>query len=221
MRLTILPGSLWVAYQMRNVARVNTLLPPHLHSTPVSLFEGDRKECKLLFNAFRVSSTWMQGTRVEVQTMARDSRSGSVHLVVLDCVSDVHRWDPTSGVSPSNSKPSHVDFDGDELHFCIEQLFPSSQLFRVQGNLSPVSTLPNRQFAVDANRACYFGNDPIPLPMTFSEQEIMHPVRKLVRPRITNELWPSYRSQRPSAAFVHPRHMRFRVQVPGMWYDVW
>ena len=38
---------------------------------------------------------FMKGTRVEVLTMARDPARSSVHLVVLDCASDVMQWIPS------------------------------------------------------------------------------------------------------------------------------
>lgn len=222
MRLRIRPHSLWLAYAVRDVRRLNTLLPPDLSVAPVRFYANERVAApRLLFNAYAVDSVWMRGHRVDVQTLAVHRKHRTVHLVVLDCVSDAMLWDPARGLAPPNAAVVDAPSSSSGAYRLEMRGTEGGALLSVSGALAPRSRVPDRRFVVDANRACYFGTSPARFDMDFDADAIMGPVRALARPRVTNALWRRHRAERPSHAFVHERGMTFRVHVPALWYDLW
>jgi len=232
MRLRVQPWSLWLAYGVTQPRRLQAMLPKELALARVRLTECDVDEGpRLLFNAYHVDSAWMTGHRVEVQTLAVHRTLGTPHLVVLDAVSDVLSWDPERGLQPPTL--ARVRRDGlyappgpgrrrPRYALRLRDRNTSEVQLHVRGELSR-ECLPTRRFVVDANRACYFGATSVAYPMAFDDDEIARPVRMLDDRRLVvrNKLWRSMREPSVSHAFVHPHAMHFRVQVPGMWYDVW
>jgi hypothetical protein len=237
MRLRIHPLSLWLAYGVRNPRRLQGLLPPELELAPVRLLADDTPPFvapRLLFNAYDVSSTWMTGHRVEVQTLAVHRIKRTPHLVVLDVVTDAMHWDPVNGLQSPNAvvsrpalAPGPTPHGADARRAYALRVVhrrPATSrdaVLDVRGWLEARAVAPDRRFVVDANRACYFGNSSLRMPMHFQADALMHPVRRLARPHVTNELWRSWRHPRPSHVFVHERAMDFKVNVPGLWYDWW
>ena len=101
MRLHIHPSSLWIAYGIRRPSEVQARLPANLRLASVPLYANDKRPSpKLLFNAYDVTSEprYMHGHRIDVQTIAYDTRRHTVHLVVLDCITDAAHWDPSAGI---------------------------------------------------------------------------------------------------------------------------
>jgi hypothetical protein len=235
MRLRVHPLSLWLAYGVRDPRRLQALLPPELELEPVRLLADDAPSSvvpRLLFNAYDVSSTWMSGHRVDIQTLAVHRTRRTPHLVVLDVVTDAMHWDPVRGLQAPNAVVSRPAADpspangrgGNAYTLRVVHRRPAATrdaLLDVRGRLEARAIAPDRRFVVDANRACYFGNDSLRVSMDFQADAIMHPVRLLARPHVTNELWRSWRHAHPSHAFVHERAMDFKVKVPGLWYDWW
>lgn len=81
MRLLVLPGSLWLAYPLRDAASkaaLESLIPNGFELAPVRLLATDdaKSEPKLLFNAYRLSSVppFMRGHRIDVQTLVRSKQ---------------------------------------------------------------------------------------------------------------------------------------------------
>ena len=211
--------SLWLAYHMYNPRAVQRLLPPGLDlaSEPLLCDDDTPSTPKLLFNAYDLSATWMRGHRIDVQTLARHRVHRTLHLVVLDCVTDTMRWDPIDGVRPPNAQCRLERGDNYTLH--ARQL-EHGACFEVRG-VPGDAVAPSKPFVVDANRACYFGRAATPFRLTFDERAIARPVRRLTALEVRNDLWAHARRGPPTHAFVHPHPMTFRVHVPGMWYDLW
>lgn len=86
--MIIRPLSLWVAYTLTNPSAIQRRLPDNLRLAPVRLLSTDSKVAapspKLLFNSYDVSSTWMKGHRLDIQTFAVGVHKDTVHLVVLN-----------------------------------------------------------------------------------------------------------------------------------------
>ena len=221
MKLTIRPLSLWVAYTLTNPNEVEKLLPKDLFLAPAGLLQTDSNNLpskKLLFNAYEVSSTFMNGHRLEVQTLAVNPKKGSFHLVVLDCYSNAPSWDPKNGlVGPTaRIERKRLPSTFGKLAF----LENGREVFAVSGDLEE-STYPESSFVVEANRECYFGDSEPGYKMSFDESNVMQPVRKMrLSSVMKNNLWKKWRSSKPSHVFVHTSAMEFDVKVPELWYDV-
>ena len=227
MRMNILPGSLWVAYTLTHPSAIQSMLPPSLRLSPVHLL-GEEKSClpscKLLFNIYQVDSgVWMRGTRSDVLTVAQHRETGKHHLVILDCLTDTLRWDPTHGVRRGNAffsfssrgrrrgggKGKHPTSSAPTLRFDMSNNRNHFSLEAVRGDCQPIDWT----FAVESNLECYFGSDDTPFPMSFNHSDIMKPVRRLHPLLHHNSFWPKHRSSKPSHVFVHEHPMTFDVRV--------
>ena len=222
MRLQIQPLSLWVAYTITRPDAIEQMLPPNLRLASTRILSEDTSYSspapKLLFNSYDVASTFMRGHRLDIQTLAYDEDKKTIHLVLLDCLSNTFIWDPLNGVRSGNAhvKRKHTKKRFGPLSIArrgVPQL-------EVEGTMGDALVEPDRKFIVDANRECYFANVSAGYKMTFDEDAIMAPVKCLPLASVsTNKLWKSYRSPRPSHVFVHTMPMTFDVAVPELWYS--
>lgn len=225
MRLHIRPLSLWVAYTLTDPVALQNMLPPNLKLAPTRLLSTDAASPsapKLLFNSYDVSSTFMKGHRLDIQTMAMDRETKTMHLVVLDCLSNVAMWDPSKGLQASNAQVRRRHTPESFGQVKITQRNRQPPCFLVHNTTSSSSSpiVPDFRFVVEANRECYFGDARPGYKMRFDEAQVMHPVRKLALSSVKhNTLWKSVRSPRPSHAFVHTSRMTFDVDVPELWYS--
>lgn len=219
--MRILPGALWVAYNIAHPAAIQSMLPAHLRLTSRPLLEdgvpsGEEAALppQLLFNVYRVRAPYMDGSRVDIQTLAHDPASDTIHLVILDVLTNTMGWNPVDGLQrrPNGDLRWNTSADG-HVEMAARRVDNESAVLEVGGVAG--EPLPiTHEFAVDANRRCYFGAHPIGYPMTFSEQNVMHPVRPLRAARVRNTLWSEYREDAPSHVFAHEQGMDFDVQVP-------
>lgn len=227
MKLRVLPNSLWLAYDVLSPNRLEPLLPSHLKLANVQLYEDDapsERRPKLLMNVYDVrSDPWMRGTRVEVQTLARDPTRGTVHLVLLEILSDALLWDPLKGVQLPNAQCSHgwKWRTRDDREYEMHVSRRGACALRVRGTRHPSRTrAPGRRFVVDANRECYFMTCERGFRMKFNESEVMTDVSELVDLEIHNDLWRAHRFDHPTHVFVHRCPMHFDVDVRSeFWYD--
>lgn len=220
MRLHIHPYSVWVGYDITRPDVIQSLLPPHLSLASIPILARDRHyKPKLLFNSYDLSSTWMTGHRLEIQTVARDRRLNTVHLVVLECFSDATLWNPIDGVRPPNARcalrlaPARRPRD---LSLSVQSACRVG--LTLNGTIDKATRISS-SFAVDANRRCYFGTHPQPYPLSFDEREVLAPVSLFSSLRIRNNLWANVRTSSPSHSFVHTSPMHFDVAVKELWYD--
>jgi hypothetical protein len=220
MKLLIQPLSLWVAYTLTKPDAIQNMLPSNLVLAPVRLLSTDsalQASPKLLFNSYDVSSTWMEGHRLDIQTFAVDPCKNTVHLVVLDCVSNVPMWDPVNGLQKGNANVKRTRVRNEYGALVISQ--QGNVTFNVKGDFQGVEIVPDRKFVVDANRECYFGDSYPGYKMRFDDDMIMSPVLRMPLNSVKkNSLWRRYRSIRPSHVFVHQKTMIFDVSVPDLWY---
>jgi hypothetical protein len=218
MKLWIAAPSLWLAYDVTDRAGLQALLPSHLTlaSVPVLAADGRRGGQplgpKLLFNAYDLQAKWMVGHRVDVQTVAVDKRKGTVHLVVLDCLTNTLHWNPRDGVAWPNAV---VTRPGAHTHdFALRVVDkPRTKRLEVRGARGGRYVEIGWRFAVEANRMCYFGDHPVGYSMAFSEYAIAKPVRPLRVAHHENSFWTEHRAEEPSHAFYHEHPMLFDVDV--------
>lgn len=206
MKLKIAKNSLWLCYALSNPSLMNRMLPTGLEVAKVSPVYGVKPREMLMFNAYEVScEPWMRGSRVDIQTLARNKKTGTAHLVVLDVLTDTRTWDPINGLTGSNSVVHIKESSG------IDVNFDGIDKFCVRG--SPGDLIkPNYTFIVEANRKCYFRNFRKGYSMDFKEEEIMHPVTGLRNLQIENSCWKEFRGGLITA-FKHNTPMEFNVHV--------
>lgn len=217
MKLKILPNSLWVVYKLTHPDIVSNMIPNHLELTKVSPLSGITEYEMLLFNAYGIRSRWMNGHRIDIQTFTRDKKTGTPHLVILDVITDTTNWDPINGITPPNAQINYStnNFTAVSLS-ATSRLVPS---FSVCGNPFHARKL-NYDFAVNANRKCYYKDVPLGYEMTFKEQEIMKDVIDFKNLRITNTHWRGIRKSNPEVVFMHQQPMDFTVKISPIFFGL-
>tara|TARA_B100000683_G_scaffold139022_1_gene135439 strand:- start:95 stop:751 length:657 start_codon:yes stop_codon:yes gene_type:complete len=171
--LRVQPGSLWTSHTVANAPLLNELLAPSgMQAAQFRIFARDKPEMRCMFNLYDVRSPYMEGTRLEMVTLAKRKHSSKVHFVVLDCLSNALRWDPAAGIGLPNAavrrRGDSVSMQGWGRHFRIA----------TRESRRPQKTM-SRRFAVDANYDCYHRASPRPLRLQFSSAQIMQPVTTL------------------------------------------
>lgn len=226
MKMLVKPLSLWLAYELTSPEAIRPLLPPGMTLASLPLLEEDLhrrtmvpRTPKLLFNSYDVSAPWMNGHRLEIQTVAWNRVHGTYHLVVLEVLTNSNNWDPERGVTEPNAH-CRLSSVGDDYTLNVREKARGGRLC-VSGHILPRAVRPHDRFVVDCNLQCYFSSFPRPFPIRFDHEDVRHPVRRLAsNATIQNTLWQHVRKSRPTHAFVHTRPMRFDVQVQDMWYDI-
>jgi hypothetical protein len=219
MRLDVSPFSLWVAYPLTKPSVVRDMLPPHLKLANGRLLSDDDDKLpanKLLFNAYEIGSPWMRGVRVDTLVLAKDRKSGSARLVVLDCLTNTLRWDPENGPKRQNAFNALLKTTRAGC-YSIKVCGKNSE-FKVGGTIGKARPI-DWKFAVEGNRVCFFRSNPRAFRMTFNETLVAQPVLQLTDTSIKNTLWSSIRSTTPSHAFVHPHGMSFDIDLDT--FRVW
>ena len=220
MRMSVAPGSLWIAYTITSHAEVQSRLPPSLVLAPCSPLADDVSRIpspKLFFNVYHVDAKpIMYGMRADVVTLARHRATGVAHLVVLDCLTNTLQWDPERGIRGGNARfyrPDAVSRRRRPDVFSVG-MHNSKHVLAVRAyreRMRPVDWT----FAVQGNRACYFGSTDYAYAMAFNETDIARPVRNLVPcdGPVVNTFWSGVRSATPSHLFCHEHPMHFDVDV--------
>lgn len=78
--------------------------------------------------------------------------TGQAHLVVLDCFSDVLRWNPPDGIQPPNARRVRQTCDASRYDLCMKSS---------RDDLCLTATVMERcaidwRFSVEANRVCFY-----------------------------------------------------------------
>lgn len=220
--MAIAPGSLWLSYNLRDTAALRAMMPPDVSLARVSLL-GDAphdRRYRLLYNAYTLDARpYMEGVRVDVQTMGYHTVRKTWHLVVLDCLTTCLAWDPVRGIALPNARAVRVETTQDaEYGLQLDgRRANAGQRFRVQGRRTRKVPVSHR-FAVEANRVCFFANHARPFPMAFDEATVARPVTKLRLESVENDLWADYREPRPTHGFVHDHAMAFDVETPTWFF---
>ncbi len=209
--MTILPSSLWMAYTITSPKEISEMLPLGLHLSRYPLLNNDvLSESKLLFNAYDVSSKWMNGHRIDIQTLAVNRTSNTAHLVILDCITDTLQWDPNDGVGLPNACRSRPK--DKENNFSLNVRSKRGKKLVVKANPAGLSKM-TWKFAIEGNEKCYYRNCENGFKMSFDFKNILKPVRNLNVNVLENTFWENVREQSPSHIFIHEQPMTFDVDV--------
>lgn len=209
MRMTIIPKSFWVAYTLLSGSTIQDMLPSHLQLAPVKLLADEKPhEPLLLFNAYNVQAQWMRGKRVDVQVFARHRITNTPHLVILDVRTTTMDWNPQEGIKFANARSQRTP-DSD-----FRITYDGAGEFSVGGLPRRLQAI-DRDFAVEANRVCYFRGIDTGYPMTFDEESVAQAV-EVFDADVNNTLWSKYRSDKPTHVFAHTQPMVFDVHVGNL-----
>lgn len=203
-KLHIAAGSLWLAYDVKNIDLLDSMVPAAYRISTVPLYDEREAAPKLLFNIYRVRSEYMRGVRAEVVTMLRHRETRVPRFCVLDCFSDTMRWDPIRRIQAPNAvcrcTERVVDvrtFDGRRLHVSV---VPKKSRVRM-----------SKDFMVHANRQNFFSTFPQGFDLDFNATHIAQPIQPLQVSDVTNTFWSEMREEEPTHAFVHTHSMDFSV----------
>ena len=210
MRMRILPRALWVAFSITRPSAIQKLLPSHLQLVPVAPLTDMAEDTLLFFNLYALQSRWMHGHRMDIQTYARDVNTGTPHLVVLDVLSDTMDWNPHDGIRAANADVSATRTGDIDMSFHTPH--HTSCLMRVTGTPGDQRRL-DYDFAVRANRKCYFRSYEHGFRMSFDDDNVMTPVRELTDVTVINELWTAYIDPLSAVGFFHEQEMVFDVNI--------
>lgn len=222
MKLSIKPGSFWLAYSVTNLAVIQNMIPSHLQLSPVKLLHYDEQpDFKLMFNCYSLRSSWMTGNRVDIQTFAENKITKSKHLVVLDVLSNTLDWNPQTGINMANANiKTNIKSDRDKKTNIL--LDPIRLNYRARSKNDILSfnattwgkvMKPDWDFVVEANRECFFRTHPKGIKMKFDEDNINTNVHSLKTIDLLNTLWMEYREDNPTHAIMHGHPMNFDVNV--------
>lgn len=102
------PYSLFLAYEITDVAAAARLLPPGYELVPSAIFEGTEPRPCGVIGAFNVHASVFWGTRVELSLIAEHTSTGLLSWVICDYESNTISHDPGQGFSASSTSHSVV-----------------------------------------------------------------------------------------------------------------
>lgn len=200
--------STWLGYTLKNVDKVNELVPEGTVVTPMRILSQDLAQPKLLFNIYETESTFFNGLRFEVVTMVKQvNRPRNIHFVVLECLSNTLHWDPINGIQLPNLRCDFRSQDKCMSLFCKQNDRTLTMNARI-GRKKAIT----KMFAVDANLICFFQNSDQGIKLSFNESQIMQDVNMLSHVNVDTNIWEDYRGKL-THCFAHPHHMDFTADM--------
>lgn len=205
------PGSTWLAYPITNDTRIKSMIPPGVELTETSIFPGFPEQKYLLFNYFRVSTPFFQGTRLEVVTVVEEKTTCKKRFLILDYLSDTVSSDPKAVFRRANDKTMSVSSttDGNIMYTATNFSITFSPNSNVHAVLHP-------HFYRDANERIYYGT-PVshsPNELDFNQTDVKRVVR--IRPSsLVNLLWKSSRTPDPTFCFHYKHGLMFSIIPNG------
>jgi hypothetical protein len=201
--------SLWISYNLVNPEKIQQMLPSGMTLANVKLTESEiNVQPKLLFNCYDIQSRWMKGSRLEIVTIAKKDKN--VHFVILDCYTNTGQWDPINRIKPPNANIK-INYVEDILSYNVI----SNEKKRLYVEAKKMGLVKiTKEFAIESNYVCYFKNSDIPIKLSFDENDITKPVRKLDILNITNDFWIEHRKESPEQVFIHENDMYFEANIP-------
>lgn len=204
-QLTIKPLSLWLSYNILSPNKIQELLPDGMKLAKVKILQEDKHAThKLMYNCYNLDSFWMKGARLEIMTIAK--KDDQLHFVVLDCITNTMQWNPIDGIEGPNGVIK-FNYKNEILNYNILR---QKEFLDITG-IALENANMTKDFAIESNYACYFKNADWPVRLTFDEEQIMTPVRKLRLLNIKNDFWSKFRYKKPSHVFFHEHPMVFKT----------
>lgn len=206
--MKILPCSLWLAYDLKQPEAVTKLLPPNMQLANVKLLHEDSyPKPKLLFNSYKVDSSFMKGNRCEILTFAK-SKNG-IHFVILDCLTNTMDWNPNDGIKSRNANLNIVYSPKNNI--VKHRVYSENKKLFVKG-IKGASKRVTNEFVVDANKLCYYKLNAQGYAMDFDKENVSEDVILLDELVVENQFWKDYRGAL-THCFFHKQTMTYRVDV--------
>jgi hypothetical protein len=103
MGFVVEPYCTFLAYEIRDEAAANRMLPPGYRLVATSMFEGEAPRTSAILGAFNVHASVFWGARVELYLIAENLRTGMLTWVICDVESNTINYDPAQGFSASTT----------------------------------------------------------------------------------------------------------------------
>lgn len=204
--MKILPCSLWLAYNINQPEEITKMLPSGMSLASVKLLHEDSYPTpKLLFNSYKVESTFMKGNRCEILTLAKTKND--VHFVILDCLTNTLDWNPNDGIKPSNANLNIVYSPKNNV--IKHKVYSQNKKLFVRGSIGQEKRV-SEKFVVDANKVCYYKENSMGYKLQFDKNEVTKNVYLLDDFSVENYFWEEYRNEL-THCFFHKQSMTYVV----------
>ena len=114
MGFVVEPYSIFLCYELKDIKWAKKMIPDGFEPIKTKIFESDQPKYYLIFCNFNVHTSAFSGSRLEVNIIAENKRTGLLSWVILDYDTNTLSHDPLKGVVGSTT--SHAihttDFDG-------------------------------------------------------------------------------------------------------------
>ncbi|MEM8860418.1 MAG: hypothetical protein AAGD96_19000 [Chloroflexota bacterium] len=154
------PYSFFISFEITDLQLAQTKLPLGYELAACSMFEGGEPKHCAIFSVFNVRSSVFWGNRLELNLIARSTKTGRLSWVIADYESNTISFDPGQGFSGSTTKHSVVttSYKG-EVIIDIESHTSGNKIALV-ADLQAAKQRPlNRPLWVDGNLAVDYGGD--------------------------------------------------------------
>lgn len=108
MGFVVEPYAFFLFYEIADVNKVNTLLPPGFEVTKSRVFAGDEERYYGIASIFRLHTGTFWGARSEFYVIAKNVETGLMSWVILDYVSDTISYDQKHGLRSAEAKRAVV-----------------------------------------------------------------------------------------------------------------
>ncbi|WP_353814384.1 hypothetical protein [Agromyces sp. SYSU T00266] len=103
MGFVVEPYCTFLAYEIRDEAAAERLLPPGYRLVPTAMFADDAPRLCAILGAFTLHASVFWGARVELYLIAEDTRTGMLTWVICDYESNTVNYDPGQGFSAATT----------------------------------------------------------------------------------------------------------------------
>jgi len=98
------PYCLFLAYEIKDTERAQSMLPPDYELVESSLFADGVKKPLVIFSVFTARTSAFMGTRLECYIIARNKKSGLISWIIADYITNTNSHDPKKGFCGYNSE---------------------------------------------------------------------------------------------------------------------
>jgi hypothetical protein len=165
------PYSLFLAYEIEDVAEAARQLPPGYELVPTAMFADTAPTPCAIIGAFNVHTSVFWGSRVEFSLIAENKRTGMLSWVICDYESNTISYDPGQGFSGATT--SHAG----DLIVDVESEHSRNRIASV-ANLNAASMRPlDQRLWLDGNLSVDYGGrlldkDSVPFGLVFDPGEV-------------------------------------------------
>ena len=110
--------SLFLAYEILDEGKINSMLPDDYELINCSMFNGTRERKCVIVGAFIVHTSAFWGNRVELYVIAKNKRTGFVSWIIQEYETNTISYDPGRGFVPPGT-----------VHFVLTTSFLGEVMF--------------------------------------------------------------------------------------------